>query len=90
MRTAAGNWLGRIVISVLFGFLILSFGIWGIADIFRGYGTNTVAKVGSTEIEVETLRRAYIDEITRLAHPTKRPARPHRASIGNLLRLLSR
>jgi hypothetical protein len=34
--------------------------------------------------------RAYIDEITRLAHPTKRPARPHRASIGNLLRLLSR
>lgn len=73
MRTAAGNWLGRIVISVLFGFLILSFGIWGIADIFRGYGTNTVAKVGSTEIEVETLRRAYIDEIQRLSRQARRP-----------------
>lgn len=34
--------------------------------------------------------RAYIDEITRLAHPTKRAARPQRASLGSLLRRLSR
>jgi hypothetical protein len=33
--------------------------------------------------------RAYIDEITRLAHPT-RTTRTHRASLGSLLRLLSR
>ncbi len=40
--------------------------------------------------------RAYIDEITRLAHPTTRTTRahrthrPHRASLGGLLRRLSR
>lgn len=34
--------------------------------------------------------RAYIDEITRLAHPTARTSRTHRASLGGLLRRLSR
>jgi hypothetical protein len=34
--------------------------------------------------------RAYIDEITRLAHPTARNSRSNRASLGGLLRRLSR
>jgi len=72
MRTAAGNWLGRLVISVLFGILIISFGVWGIADIFRGYGSSTVAKVGGTEIGVETVRRAYLDQMQRLSQQARR------------------
>ena len=35
---------------ILMGLLVVSFAIWGIADIFRGYGTQTLIKVGDTEI----------------------------------------
>jgi peptidyl-prolyl cis-trans isomerase D len=63
IRKAANNWLGRVVLTVVFGILILSFAVWGIGDIFRGYGQQTVAKVGRTEIGIEAFRRAYQQQI---------------------------
>ena len=39
--------------AMVMGILIVSFGIWGIADIFRGFGQSTLAKVGHTEISTE-------------------------------------
>jgi peptidyl-prolyl cis-trans isomerase D len=64
MRTASSSWLGKIVILIMFGFLILSFAIWGIGDIFRGGVTTTVAKVGKTEIGTEALRQQYLQRVT--------------------------
>jgi peptidyl-prolyl cis-trans isomerase D len=66
MRTAAGTWLGKIVLTVMFGFLIVSFAIWGIGDIFRGYGANNLASVGRTEIGVEAYRKAFQDRISEI------------------------
>ncbi|MGL4281253.1 MAG: SurA N-terminal domain-containing protein, partial [Albidovulum sp.] len=66
MRTAAGTWLGKAVLFVLFGFLIVSFAIWGIGDIFRGGVSTSVAKVGRTEINAEVYRRAFQNRITEL------------------------
>ena len=43
--------------TVAMGALIVSFGIWGIADIFRGFGQSTLAKVGGTEISTEQFRQ---------------------------------
>jgi peptidyl-prolyl cis-trans isomerase D len=63
IRSAASTWLGKAVLFVLFGFLIVSFAIWGIGDIFRGYGSNTLATVGRTEIGVEAFRRAFQQRI---------------------------
>jgi peptidyl-prolyl cis-trans isomerase D len=63
IRGATKSWLGKAVLTVLFTFLIFSFAIWGIGDIFKGYGTNTLAKIGGTEIGVETYRRAYQQRI---------------------------
>jgi peptidyl-prolyl cis-trans isomerase D len=63
IRGATNTWLGKAILMVLFTFLIFSFAIWGISDIFKGYGTNTLAKVGGTEIGVETYRRAYQQRI---------------------------
>ncbi len=59
MRRASKSWLGKIVVGILFSFLILSFAVWGIGDIFRGIGVGTVAKVGKTEVLTETYRQAY-------------------------------
>jgi peptidyl-prolyl cis-trans isomerase D len=63
MRKASGTWLGKGVLIVMFSFLIFSFAIWGIGDIFKGYGTNTLAQVGKTEIGLEPFRRAFQQRI---------------------------
>ncbi|MDX1709981.1 MAG: peptidyl-prolyl cis-trans isomerase [Rhodovibrionaceae bacterium] len=44
--------LTKILVSILFGLLILSFAVWGIGDIFRGEGLNaTVVRVGEQKID---------------------------------------
>ena len=58
MRKASSNWLGRAVMGVVLGLIAVSFAIWGIGDIFRGFGRSTVAKVGSTEITIDQFRLA--------------------------------
>jgi len=59
IRGAAETWLGKAVLIVLFGFLIVSFAIWGIGDIFRGGGSASLASVGRAEIGVDAFRRAF-------------------------------
>ncbi len=57
----------KIVTFILFGFLVLSFGLWGIGDIFRGGGRIThVATVGDREIGVQAYELALRREIRRL------------------------
>lgn len=56
--------LVRVTTFLLFGFLVLSFGLWGIGDIFRGGGhTQVVATVGDQEITRQTYDRALEQEI---------------------------
>ena len=61
MRKASASWLGKGIMGAVVGFLILAFGVWGIGDIFRGYGRSTFAKIGNTEISIEQFRQAYND-----------------------------
>src|SRR5262249_7698503 len=53
--------------------LIVSFGIWGIADIFRGFGQSTLAKVGHTEISTNEFRQIYTDKLQQLGRQFGRP-----------------
>jgi peptidyl-prolyl cis-trans isomerase D len=66
MRKASSNWLGKIIMATVMGVLIISFGIWGIADIFRGFGQSTLAKVGHTEISTEQFRQIYTDRLQQI------------------------
>ncbi|HLJ00619.1 MAG TPA: SurA N-terminal domain-containing protein [Bradyrhizobium sp.] len=66
MRKASSNWLGKIVMATVMGVLIVSFGIWGIADIFRGFGQSTLAKVGRTEISAEQFRQIFTDRLQQV------------------------
>jgi YD repeat-containing protein len=59
MREASKGWVGRTVLGAVMGLLIISFAIWGIGDIFRGFGRSTFAKVGSTEITIDQFRQMY-------------------------------
>jgi peptidyl-prolyl cis-trans isomerase D len=49
--------VSRILLLVLMGLLIVSFAIWGIADIFRGYGSQTLVRVGDTDIAQQEYMR---------------------------------
>jgi len=73
MRKASSNWLGKTVMSVLFGVLIISFGVWGIADIFKGFGQSSLAKVGSTEISTEQFRNLFTDRLQQIGRRFGRP-----------------
>jgi peptidyl-prolyl cis-trans isomerase D len=52
---------GRVLGMILMGMLVISFAIWGIADIFRGYGSQTLIRVGDTEITSQEYMRAQHD-----------------------------
>jgi len=49
--------------GVVMGMLVLSFAVWGIGDIFRGFGRSTFAKIGDTEIGIEQFRQLYRDRL---------------------------
>ena len=73
IRKASSNWLGKAIMSVAMGALIVSFGIWGIADIFRGFGQSVLAKVGHTEISVNEFRQVYTDRLQQIGRQFGRP-----------------
>ena len=73
MRKASSNWLGKIIMGTVMGVLIISFGIWGIADIFRGFGQSTLAKIGRTEISTEQFRQIYTDRLQQVGRQFGRP-----------------
>src|SRR5947209_16607867 len=66
MRKASSNWLGKTIMAVVMGVLIISFGVWGIADIFKGFGQSTLAKVGGTEISANEFRQLYTDKLQQI------------------------
>ncbi len=49
--------MSRIFLLLLMSLLIISFAVWGIADIFRGYGGQTLVSVGDTEINQQDYLR---------------------------------
>jgi peptidyl-prolyl cis-trans isomerase D len=53
--------------------LVVSFAIWGIGDIFRGFGRSSLAKIGKTEVTIEQFRAIYTDKLQALGRQFGRP-----------------
>lgn len=79
IHKASGSWLGKAVMAVIMGTLVISFAIWGIGDIFRGFGQSTVAKIGATEITIEQFRTYYTEKMNQLGRRLGRPIAPDQA-----------
>jgi peptidyl-prolyl cis-trans isomerase D len=73
IHTVSKNWIGRIITGVLLGLIAISFTIWGVGDVFRGFGQSTLAKIGSTEIGIEQFRQSYNDHVQQLSRQIGRP-----------------
>ncbi len=69
LRKGAGTWVAKIFIALL----VMSFAIWGVADVFQGFGQNVVASVGDTEISTYSFDRAYRQELNRVGQQIGRP-----------------
>ena len=88
MRKASSNWLGKIIMATVMGVLIISFGVWGIADIFRGFGQSTLATVGHTEISITDFRQLYTEKLQQIGRQFGRPLTADQARAFGLDRQL--
>lgn len=84
LRKASSNWLGKVVMAAVVGFLVISFAVWGIGDIFRGFGVSTVATIGSSEITVEQFRQFYNDRLQQYGRQLGRPITSDQARAAGL------
>lgn len=83
IRKASENWLGRIIMTVVLTALAGSFAVWGINDIFNGYGRSDVAKIGDTEIQPDQFSQAYNDRLQQLGQQVGHPVTAEQAnSVG--------
>ncbi len=72
MRKVSQGWAGRIFMGLIMLFISLSFVVWGVGDIFRGFGSGKVAQVGETEISTEAFRTAYQTQLQALQRQSRR------------------
>jgi peptidyl-prolyl cis-trans isomerase D len=71
--------VGKTIMGAVVAFLIGSFAIWGIGDIFRGFGLSTAAKVGKVEITTEQFRQIYNDKLQEIGRQIGKPITPEQA-----------
>ena len=91
LRAASQNWIGRTIMAIVMGFIVVSFAIWGIGDIFRGFGAGKIAQVGSVDISSEAYRTAYQNELQRIQRQARRGITNEEArAIGLDRQVLSR
>ncbi len=76
LRRGASTWISKLLLAVL----IVSFGIWGIADVFRGFGSNVAFRVGSTEIGMGQFDQTFQRELHQLSLRLKRPLNKEEAA----------
>lgn len=69
LRRGAKGWTAKI----LLGLLVLSFGIWGVADVFTGSRQGALATVGGIEIQADDFTRVYNDRLQQLSKQLGQP-----------------
>jgi peptidyl-prolyl cis-trans isomerase D len=84
IRTASSGWLGKTVMAIVMGVLIFSFAIWGVNDVFKGFGQSTVAKVGGAEISIDQFRQLYNDRLQQIGRQIGRPISAQQARAFGL------
>jgi len=68
LRKGAARTLGLILVALL----VVSFAVWGIADIFTGYGQQTLIRVGDTDITPQDYQRAQQEVLRSMSQQAGR------------------
>lgn len=84
LRVASQNWIGRAIMAVVMGVIVVSFAIWGVGDVFRGFTAQRLARVGSGEVTVDQFRTSFQNELRRVQQRLRRAVtaeEAHRAGL---------
>ena len=73
IRNASQGVVGKAIMTVVMGLIIVSFVIWGVGDMLRGFSPSTVASVGSAKISAQDYRVAYDRAIQQYQRRFRRP-----------------
>ena len=73
IRNAAQGVVGKAIMTVVMGLIIVSFVIWGVGDMLRGFTTSTVASVGGAKISAQEYKIAYDRAIQQYQRRYRRP-----------------
>jgi peptidyl-prolyl cis-trans isomerase D len=84
MRGASKSWMAK----VLMGLLVLSFGVWGIADVFTFRPGSALATVGDQEISNQEFTEAYRRWLQDYRERTGQTITPEQARLLGLDRAL--
>jgi peptidyl-prolyl cis-trans isomerase D len=79
IQKASSGWVGKSIMAVVMGLLVVSFAIWGIGDIFRGFGQSNLAEIGNTTIGIEQFRNYYNDKLSQIGRRAGRNITPDQA-----------
>ena len=73
IRNAAQGVVGKAIMTVVMGLIIVSFVIWGVGDMLRGFSPSTVASVGGAKISAQEYKLAYDRAIQQYQRRLRRP-----------------
>ena len=86
LRKLTSGW----VVQIMMLLLVISFGVWGIGDMFRGYRQGDIAKVGSINLTGTEFRRRFDIALRQLSQQFGRNFTPQEATqLGIPQRVLS-
>ncbi len=87
LRRSATGWVAKIFL----GLLIVSFAVWGVADVFTGVSQSAMVRVGDREISAEEFQRALQLELELIARQIgRRPTMEQARAWGLDTRVLAR
>ena len=91
LRVASQNWIGRTLMALVMGVIVVSFAIWGVGDVFRGFSTQRLVKVGAGEVTIDAYKSAYQNELRRIQQRLRRAVTNEEARAAGLdLQVLER
>ena len=73
IRNASQGIVGKAIMTIVMGLIIVSFVIWGVGDMLRGFSPSTVASVGSAKVSAQDYRVAYDRAIQQYQRRLRRP-----------------
>ena len=73
IRNASQGLVGKAIMTVVMGLIIVSFVIWGVGDMLRGFTSSSVASVGGTKVTAQEYRAAYDRAVQQYQRRFKRP-----------------
>ncbi|HTR14567.1 MAG TPA: SurA N-terminal domain-containing protein [Roseiarcus sp.] len=84
IRNAAQGVVGKAIMAVVMGLIIVSFVIWGVGDMLRGFTSSTVATVGGAKVSAQEYRWTFQRTLQQYQRRLRQPFTNEQARAAGL------